>query len=117
MISASVSTARLTAVPIAPDELSTCSSAGDNRSSKTTAPSAARIMSSRATPVISDTASLMRVMAGCDLQPNACRRKRSLNVHACALLLAIAWLPRVRLRVRGNRDGEHAEEASDKFVG
>ena len=24
---------------------------------------------------------LMRVMAGCDFQPNACRRKRALNSH------------------------------------
>ena len=39
----------------------------------------------RATFLISETASLMRLMAGCDFQPKARRRKRARNSHLCAL--------------------------------
>jgi len=63
--------ALLTAVPIAPEELSTFSSAGESRSSSVTAPSAARTGSRRATFRISLTACLTRWMAGRDLQPKA----------------------------------------------
>jgi hypothetical protein len=49
-----------TAVPIAPEELSTCSSAGDILSRNNTAPSAARTGSVRRTFLISDTASRTR---------------------------------------------------------
>ena len=44
------------AVPIAPEELSTCSSAGETRSRKVTVPSAPSNGSRRATPLISVTA-------------------------------------------------------------
>src|SRR5690606_13602290 len=75
------SMARFTAVPMAPDEPSTCSIAGDTRSRKSTAPSAASTGSWRATFLISLTACLMRWMAGCDFQPKAWRRKRVLSSH------------------------------------
>jgi len=55
--------ARLTAVPIAPDELSTCSRAGESRSIRRTAPSAAAAGSLRETVLISEMASLIRVAA------------------------------------------------------
>jgi len=71
--------ARLTALPIAPDELSTCSSAGEMRSSSAIAPSAASIGSSRAACVISASASWSRVIAGCDFHPKACLRMRVLK--------------------------------------
>jgi len=54
------SMARFTAVPIAPDELSMCSSAGETFSKNSTAPSAARTESVRRTLLISDTASCTR---------------------------------------------------------
>ena len=66
---------------IAPDELSTCSRAGDTRSRKTTAPSAARRGSRRATAFISATACRTRWIAGADLQPKAWPRKRAANSH------------------------------------
>src|SRR5581483_1980975 len=69
----------LTAVPILPEELSTCSSAGERRSRNSTAPSAPSTGSRRATLLISLTASLTRRTAGCDLQPNACLRNRARN--------------------------------------
>ena len=71
MIFTSASTALLTAVPMAPDELSTCSSAGETFSRKSTAPSTASTLFVRPIFLISETASLMRLMAGCDLQPKA----------------------------------------------
>jgi hypothetical protein len=52
--------ALLTAVPIAPEELSTLSSAGESRSMRATAPSAASTASERATFLISATASFTR---------------------------------------------------------
>lgn len=73
--------ALLTAEPMAPDELSMRSNAGDNFSRNETAPSAARTGSLRATFLISETASLIRSMAGPDFQPNAFRRNRALNAH------------------------------------
>jgi hypothetical protein len=81
MIGTSSATALLAAVPIAPEELSTFSSAGERRSSRVTAPSAASIGSFRATFLISFTACLTRWMAGWDFQPYAWRRKRALNSH------------------------------------
>ena len=63
--------ALFTAVPIDPDELSTCSSAGETRSRNTTAPSAASTGAFFATFLISVTACLIRVIAGCDFQPKA----------------------------------------------
>ena len=89
MISTSAAMALFTAVPIAPEELSTCSIAGDTFSRKSTAPSAPRSGSLRATFLISETASLIRVIAGRDFHPNARRRKRARNVHLCAGALAI----------------------------
>ena len=50
-------------VPIAPDELSTCSRAGESRSISRTAPSAAAAGSLRETVLISAMASLIRVAA------------------------------------------------------
>lgn len=79
----------LTAVPIEPDELSTCSSAGDTSSRNEIAPSAASTGSFFATLLISVTACLTRVIAGCDFQPNAWRRKRVLNSHLCASALGV----------------------------
>ena len=90
MTGTSSAIAWLTAVPIAPEELSTFSSAGDKRSRSLTAPSAARPGSCRATLRISLTACLRRCMAGCDFHPNACRRKRAWNSHSCGAALAIA---------------------------
>ncbi|MBI4509687.1 MAG: hypothetical protein HY698_08610 [Deltaproteobacteria bacterium] len=71
MIGTSSAMALFTAVPMEPDELSTCSSAGDTRSRKTIAPSAASTASFFATFLISATACLILVIAGCDLQPKA----------------------------------------------
>ena len=51
---------------MAPDELSTCSSAGDSRSSKLTAPSAASTGSFRAAFLISESACPIRLMGGAD---------------------------------------------------
>ena len=73
----------LTAVPMAPDELSTFSKAGETRSRSATAPSAPRIGSMRATSLISVSASCSRVIAGWDFHPKACRRNRALKRHAC----------------------------------
>src|SRR5439155_2004433 len=91
MMGTSSAMARFTAVPMAPDELSTRSSAGETFSRNTTAPSAARMGSLRATFLISETASFTRWMAGSDFQPKACRRNRALNCHSCcAPLVAMA---------------------------
>jgi hypothetical protein len=81
MIGTSAVMAWLTALPMDPDELSTCSSAGEMRSRKATAPSAAIAGSFFATFWISATASRTRVIAGCDFHPKAWRRKRVLNAH------------------------------------
>jgi hypothetical protein len=81
MIGTSSAIALLTAVPIAPEELSTCSSAGERRSSRVTAPSAASTGSPRATILISLTACFTRWIAGDDLQPKAWRRNRAVNAH------------------------------------
>ena len=70
-------------MPMAPDELSTSSIAGETRSRKSTAPSAASGGSVRATFLISRTASLIRSIAGCDFHPKLQRRKRVLNSHSC----------------------------------
>jgi hypothetical protein len=69
----------LTALPIAPDELSTCSNAGETFASNNTAPSAASAGSLRLTFLISATASCTRAIAGCERQPKALRRKRAAN--------------------------------------
>src|SRR2546421_4008191 len=89
MIGTNSEIAWFTAVPIAPDELSTRSRAGERRSRKVTAPSAASTGSRRATFFISLTASFTRWMAGWDLQPNEERRKRALNSHAWPSALAM----------------------------
>ena len=81
-----------TAVPMAPDELSTCSIAGERRSIKETAPSAASTGSFRATFLISACACLMRPIAGCDLHPNAWRRNRGLNSHLYAPALSVSLI-------------------------
>jgi len=81
MIGTSSAIALFTAVPMYPDELSTGSSAGDTRSRNAMAPSAASTGSVFATFLISATACLMRVIAGCDFHPKACRRNRALNSH------------------------------------
>ena len=90
MTSTSSRMAWLTAVPMAPEELSTCSSAGETFSSKRTAPSAARRGSLRAVFLISETASFTRWMAGWDLQPNELRRKRGAKAHLCFIGRAIS---------------------------
>lgn len=66
MIGTSSERAWFTAVLMAPDEPSTCSIAGERRSIKETAPSAASTGSFRATFLISVCACLMRWIAGCD---------------------------------------------------
>jgi len=81
MIGTRAAMALLTAVPMAPDELSMRSSAGESFSRSSTAPSAASTLSLRPTFLISETASLVRLMAGCDFQPKALRRKRARNSH------------------------------------
>src|SRR5216683_2205506 len=81
MMGTSWAIALLTAVPIAPDELSTFSRAGEIRSSSSTPPPAANNGSRRAVFLISLTACLIRTMAGCDRHPNAWRRKRAWNSH------------------------------------
>jgi hypothetical protein len=89
MMAASSSTAWLTTFPMAPEEPSTCSSAGDTRSRNSTAPSAPSTGSRRATFVISLTACLTRWIAGGDFQPKAPRRKRRMNSQGTVLLLDI----------------------------
>jgi hypothetical protein len=64
MIGTSSAMAFLTAAPMAPEELSTCSIAGETRSRNPIAPSAASIGLFFATLLISETACLMRVIAG-----------------------------------------------------
>lgn len=82
MIGTRASSARLTADPSAPDELSTCSSAGDSRSMRRMAPSAAAAGSLRETDLTSATASLMRAAAvGEDRQEKAFGRMRLGNCH------------------------------------
>src|SRR5882762_5733582 len=81
MIGTRAARALFTALPIAPDEPSTCSRAGEIRSMNATAPSAASTGSVRATFLISDTACFTRWIAGCDFHPNAFRRKRAFNSH------------------------------------
>jgi len=70
-----------TAVPVAPDELSTISRAGDRRRRNAMAPSAASTGSLRAIVLISATAFLIRAIAGRERQPKARRRKRDSNSH------------------------------------
>lgn len=85
MIGTRVSIARLTADPSVPDELSTCSSAGDSRSIRRMAPSAAVIGSLREADLISATASLIRAAAvGEDLQEKVFGRMRLGNCHLWA---------------------------------
>src|SRR5262245_15933800 len=90
-IGTSVSIARLTAVPMAPDELSTCSRAPDTFSRKITAPSAPRALSSRAAFLISATASLIRLIGRSERHPNAPARNRDRNVQVCAFADAIGY--------------------------
>jgi hypothetical protein len=80
----------LTALPIAPEELSTCSKAGESFSRNSTAPSAARTASLRRTFLISATASRTRAIAGCERQPKALRRKRAANCQRCPAAVAIS---------------------------
>jgi hypothetical protein len=58
---------------------------GDTFSKNNTAPSPPRTGSLRAAFLISETASLMRLIAGCERHPKACRLKRARNVHFCLL--------------------------------
>jgi hypothetical protein len=81
MIGAMASIARLTAEPMAPDELSTWTNAGESFTRNVTAPSAARTGSLRATFLISAIASLIRWIGASDRQPKAWRRKRPANCH------------------------------------
>lgn len=81
IIEARTSMALFTAVPIAPEELSTWDNAGDTFSRKSTAPSAARTGSLRAVFFISATASFTRISAGCERHPKAFRRKRVAKFH------------------------------------
>ena len=85
--------ALLTAVPMAPEELSTFSSAGERRSMKMTAASAASTGSVRAACLISETASRIRTIGGCDFHPNACRRNRVLNCHVRPPRIGMALTP------------------------
>jgi hypothetical protein len=87
MIGTKVSIALFTAVPMAPDELSTCSRAGESYSRNFIAPSAASTGSLRATCLISSAASLIRLIGVSERHPKACRRKRDVNSH---LYLSIA---------------------------
>ncbi len=66
---------------IDPDELSTCSIAGDTRWKNRIAPSAASIGFVFPTFLTSATACLTRVIAGCDFRLKAWRRKRDLKPH------------------------------------
>ncbi|MNL56369.1 hypothetical protein D3C87_1798600 [compost metagenome] len=76
------SSARFTAVPIAPEEESTSSSAGESFSMKRMAPSAPSMGSLRATVEISETASFTRWQASFDeRQPKARARNRAANSH------------------------------------
>ena len=68
-------------LPMAPEELSTCSRAGESFSKSNTTPSAPSRGFLRAIFFISDTASLTRFIAGCERQPKACRLKRARKVH------------------------------------
>lgn len=88
-IGTSPARALLAAVPMAPDEPSTCSSAGKIRSMNTTAPSAASTGWARPTVSISEAACFTRWIAGCDFQSNAWRRKRASSSHSCASAFAI----------------------------
>src|SRR5262245_42557881 len=88
-IGTSVSIARLTAVPMAPEELSTCSRAPDTFSRKITAPSAPRILSLRVAFLISATAFLMRLIGRSERHPNALARKRDRKVQLWALAVGI----------------------------
>ena len=81
--------ARLTALPMPPEELSTCSMAGASFSRNSTAPSAASTGSFLATVLISTSASLMRWIGVSDFQPNALRRKRGANCHLYAVVMCL----------------------------
>jgi hypothetical protein len=83
MTGTSSSIVRLTALLVAPNELSTCS----------TAPSAASAGSLRFTFLISATASCTRAIAGCELQPKALRRKCAANCQRCLCALTISHPP------------------------
>src|ERR1022692_1567086 len=99
----SASIAPLTALPRAPDELSTCSSAGESLSIKRTPPSAARIASWRATLLISTTASLIRCTATReDFQLKALGRIRVGNSHLWAPLFDFTFIPSGSRRRRDN---------------
>lgn len=103
--------ALLTAVPMAPEEPSMRSKAGESLSKRRTTPSAARILSVRPTFLISETASLIRLLAGCDFQPKACRRKRATtcDVQPLASWLSIYFLdPFINCPCRADvRTGSH----------
>src|SRR5215831_9702317 len=95
-IGTSVSIARLTVVPMAPEELSTCSRAPDTFSRKSTAPSAPRILSLRVAFLISATASLTRLIGKSERHPNALVRKRDRKVQLCALAAVMGCSPETR---------------------
>src|SRR5215470_3085644 len=95
-IGTSVSIARLTAAPMAPEELSTCSRAPDTFSRKSTAPSAPRILSFRVAFLISATASLMRLIGKSERHPNALVRKRDRKVQLCVLAAVMGCSPETR---------------------
>src|SRR5271166_2758920 len=96
MIGASVSIALLTAVPMAPDELSTRTRAPDTFSRKITAPSAPRTLFLRAVFLISATASLIRLIGSSDRHPNVPARNCDRNVQTCALTAGIGCPPNSR---------------------
>jgi hypothetical protein len=79
----------LTALPIAPDQLSTCSNAGETFSKNSTAPSAASTELLRRTLLTSAIASCTRAIAGCERQPKALRRKRAANCQRCLSAVTI----------------------------
>ena len=87
-------------VPMAPEELSTFSSAGETRSRNSTAPSAASSGSRRATFLISATLYLTRAIAGCDFQPKTSRRKRLLKSHLRASAFTLPSSPVSARRAR-----------------
>lgn len=100
IIGTSTSMARVTAEPMAPDELSIFGRAGDAFCRNNTAPSAARSTSFLLMALISTIASLMRAMAGSDRQPKAPRRKRGANAQACLPAVLLVALGRLGFAAR-----------------
>lgn len=83
MMGTSASMARLTAEPIAADELSTLRRADETVLRNSTLPSAASKGALRSAALISVTASLMRSIAGLERQPEAPARNRGVKAQAC----------------------------------